>query len=140
MAYTSKCEMTIYLKLRIYRKIPKISRRAYIFQRPFMRGLSAEGNLRFKIDRASHIVGRKFTIFALFCIMTLGAYIWSSLYMEGLIFGILRHVTQPPPPAKRASSKVYIYISPSCLGWSCFKLTVALMTPAFALNPSFVTT
>ena len=38
-----------------------------MFQRPFMKGLSAEGNLRFKIDRASHIVGRKFTIFALFC-------------------------------------------------------------------------
>ena len=32
-----------------------------------MRGLSTEGNLCFKIDRASHIVGRKFTIFALFC-------------------------------------------------------------------------
>ena len=32
-----------------------------------MRGLSTEGNLCFKIDQASHIVGRKFTIFALFC-------------------------------------------------------------------------
>ena len=69
MAYTSKCEMTIYLKLRIYRKIPKISRGAYVyFSRPFMRGLSTEGNLCFKIDRASHIVGRKFTIFALFAL------------------------------------------------------------------------
>ena len=46
-----------------YRKIPKISPRAYIFQRPFEglifggayigRGLSTEGNLRFKIDCAS---------------------------------------------------------------------------------------
>ena len=26
-----------------------------------------EGNLRFKIDRASLIVGRKFTVLALFC-------------------------------------------------------------------------
>ena len=70
-----------------------------------------EGNLHFKIDWASLIVGRKFTIFALFyfvfegnfqvqapgglifggaisqgvfCIMSLG-----GLYMEGLIFGIL---------------------------------------------------
>ena len=69
MAYTSKCEMTIYLKLRIYRKIPKISRGAYVyFSRPSMRGLSTEGNLCFKIDRASHIVGRKFTIFALFAL------------------------------------------------------------------------
>ena len=50
----------------IYRKIPKISPGAYIFERPFLRGLSMEGNLRFKIDWASLIVGRKFTVFALF--------------------------------------------------------------------------
>ena len=49
-----------------YRKIPKISPGAYIFQRPFLRGLSTEGYLRFKIDWASLIVGRKFTVFALF--------------------------------------------------------------------------
>ena len=49
-----------------YCKIPKISPRAYIFQRPFLRGLSTEGNLRFKIDWASLIVGRKWTVFALF--------------------------------------------------------------------------
>ena len=43
-----------------YRKIPKISPGAYIFQRPFLRGLYSEGltvctegNLRFKIDWAS---------------------------------------------------------------------------------------
>ena len=30
------------------------------------RGLSMEGNLRFKIDWASPIVGRKFTVLALF--------------------------------------------------------------------------
>ena len=56
-----------------YRKIPKISPRAYIFQRPFLRGvflegllfegaylrrgLSMEGNLCFKIDWASFISG-----------------------------------------------------------------------------------
>ena len=51
---------------RSYRKIPKISPGAYIFQRPFLRGLSTEGNLRFKIDQASLIVGSKFTVFALF--------------------------------------------------------------------------
>ena len=49
-----------------YRKIPKISPGAYIFQRPFLRGLSTEGNLCFKIDWASVIVGSKFTVFALF--------------------------------------------------------------------------
>ena len=77
-----------------------------------------EGNLRFKIDWASHIVGSKFTVFALFYFVfegnfpstspqrayiwrgdlpegffplpLCGAYIWRDLYMEGLIFGILR--------------------------------------------------
>ena len=49
-----------------YRKIPKISPEAYIFQRPFLRALSTEGNLRFKIDWARLIVGSKFTVFALF--------------------------------------------------------------------------
>ena len=49
-----------------YRKIPTISPGAYIFQRPFLRGLSAEGNSRFKIDWASLMVGRKFIVLALF--------------------------------------------------------------------------
>ena len=49
-----------------YCKIPKISPGAYIFQRPFLRGLSMEGNLHFKIDWANLILGRKFTVFALF--------------------------------------------------------------------------
>ena len=46
-----------------YRKIPKISPGTYIIQRPFLR--EGRGNLRFKIDWASVIVGRKFTVFAL---------------------------------------------------------------------------
>ena len=73
--------------------------------------------MRFKIDWASFIVGRKFTVFALFyfvfednfqvqapgglylegrfnggffALRILGAYIWRGLYMEGLIFRILR--------------------------------------------------
>ena len=54
-----------------YRKIPKVSPRAYIFQGPFWgayfwRGLSTEGNLRFKIDWASRLVGSKFTVFVCF--------------------------------------------------------------------------
>ena len=65
-----------------YHKIPKISPGAYIFQGPFLRGLfleglifggayirrglSTEGNLHFKIDWASLIVGSKSTVFALF--------------------------------------------------------------------------
>ena len=73
--------------------------------------------MRFEIDWASLIVGSKFTVFALFyCVFegvfqvqapgvlylewrfnggvfafpVWGAYIWRGLYMEGLIFGILR--------------------------------------------------
>ena len=81
-------------------------------------GLSMEGNLHFKIDWASLIVGSKFTVFALFYFVFegdfpstspwgayilrgdltegflrywfWGVYFWRSLYMEGLIFGILR--------------------------------------------------
>ena len=48
---------SIFCEIRIgYHKIPKISPRAYIFQRPFLRGLSTEGKLCFKIDWASLIV------------------------------------------------------------------------------------
>ena len=69
-----------------------------------------EGNLRFKIDWASLIVGRKFTVLALFYFVfegnflstsPQGAYIWRGdltegffgitglgvLYLEGLIYG-----------------------------------------------------
>ena len=73
--------------------------------------------MRVKIDWASLIVGKTFTVFALFCfvfegnfqvqapgrglysegrfnggffaLQVRGAYIWRGLYMEGLIFGIL---------------------------------------------------
>ena len=78
--------------------------------------------MRFKPDWASLIVGRKFTVFSLFCFVfegtfqvqaprgayiwrgdltegffalpVWGAYIWRGLYMEGLIFGILRYCTK----------------------------------------------
>ena len=75
-----------------YRKIPKISAGAYSFQRPLFRGLSTDGNLRFKIDWASPIVGRKFTVFALFYFVfegnfpstsSRGAYIWRGDLKEG---------------------------------------------------------
>ena len=45
-----------------YRKIPKISPGAYIFQRPLLRGLYP----RKEIDWASLVAGSKFTVFALF--------------------------------------------------------------------------
>ena len=75
------------------------------------RGLSKEGNLRFKIDWASLIVGSKFIVLALLYFVfegnflstsPQGAYIWRGdlqgsfcvtglrgIYLEGLIFGIL---------------------------------------------------
>ena len=97
---------------------------AYIFKGPFRgsyiwRGLSTEGNLRFKIDWASLTAGSKFTVSALFYFVfdhnfpstspwrafiwrgyltegfsryQLGAYIWRGLYNEGLIFGILQYL------------------------------------------------
>ena len=79
-----------------YRKIPKISPGAYILQRPFLeglifggtyirRGLSTEGNLRFKLDWASLMVGSKFTVFALFYFAFEGNF--PSTSPEGLIFG-----------------------------------------------------
>ena len=69
------------------------------------RGLSTEGNLCFKIDWASLIVGSKFTVFALFYFVfegnfpstsPRGAYIWRGNLTEGflryefggLIFGV----------------------------------------------------
>ena len=87
-----------------YRKIPKISPGAYIFQRPFLRGLSTEGSLCFQIDWTSLLVGSKFTVFALFYFVfegnfpstsPLGAYIWRGDLTEhflrykfgGLLFG-----------------------------------------------------
>ena len=67
-----------------------------------------DGSLRFKIDRASLIVGSKFTVFALFFFVfggnfpstsPRGAYIWRGDLTEGflcywfggLILGILRY-------------------------------------------------
>ena len=80
-------------------------------------GLSTEGNWPFKIDWASLIVESKFTVFALFYFVfegsfpstsPRGAYIWrgqfnggffcgtglGDLYLEGLLFGILRYLSQ----------------------------------------------
>ena len=58
------------------------------------RGLSTEGNLRFKLDWASLIVGSKFAVFALFYLVfegnfpstsPRGAYIWRSDLTEGFL-------------------------------------------------------
>ena len=73
-----------------YRKIPKICPEAYIFQRLFFRGLFLEGLIfggayRFKIDWASLIVERKFTVFALFYFVFEGNFQVQA--PVGLIFG-----------------------------------------------------
>ena len=104
------------LQDRGYRKIPQISPGLIFFKGSFWgayirRGLSKEGNLRFKIDWASPIVGRKFTVFegnfeaqvlgglifggrfdgGFFALREFGGLFLEGLYMEGLIFGILRY-------------------------------------------------
>ena len=70
-----------------YHKIPKISPGAYIvFEGAYIwRGLSMEGNLRFKIDWASLIVGSNFTVFALFYFVLEGNF--PSTSSRGPIFG-----------------------------------------------------
>ena len=86
-----------------YRKIPKISPGAYSFERPFLRGLflkglayirrglSTEGNLRFKLDWASLKVRSKFTVFALFYFVFEGNFPSASppggLHLEGRFNG-----------------------------------------------------
>ena len=81
-----------------YRKIPKINPEAFVFHRPFLRGLfleglifggaylCMEGNLRFKIDWASLVVGSKFTVFALFYLVFEGNFP-STSPRGGLTFG-----------------------------------------------------
>ena len=89
----------------VYRKIPKVSPRAYIFQRPFLRGLYSEGLIYGgKFAFLNLMVGSKFTVFALFYFVfevnfpstsPRRAYIWRGDLTEdflryplgGLIFG-----------------------------------------------------
>ena len=88
-------------RIREYRKIPKINPGAYIFQRPYLRAFFLEvliygEKFVFQIDWASLIVGRKFTVFALFYFVfegnfqvqappPLGAYIWRGDLTEGFL-------------------------------------------------------
>ena len=113
-----------------YRKIPKIRPGAYIFQRPFLRGLFLEGLIfggayvqrEICVSKSIGLTcsGKEIyhLCFVLLCIRGQipsttppgglysegrfnggifalrfsGAYIWRGLYMEGLIFGILRYL------------------------------------------------
>ena len=68
----------------IYRKIPKITPRAFIFERfPSTRKT-------YKPPWGLHLEGRLNGGFS--GLRVWGAYIWRTLYMEGLIFGILRYL------------------------------------------------
>ena len=89
--------------------------------------------MRFRIDWASLIVGRKFTVFALRAISKYkpyicrgdltegflryevgGAYIWRGLYMEGLIFGILRYVPQYDAPEPGPENRKLFLMRETC--------------------------
>ena len=96
---------------------------------PFIqRGLSTERNLRFKIDWASLIVGRKSALFALFYfvfernfqvqapegLIFGGAFLWrvfcvTSLkgFLEELIFGILGYSSNWSPIPEEMVIKLY---------------------------------
>ena len=120
-----------------YHKIPKISPGAYIFQRPFLRGLYVwrglswreicisksigldlwlEGNLpfllcfylraisKYKPPRGVYIWSRNLMEgFLHYEFGGGGAYICRSLYMEGLIFGILRYSISNMPSSSSSS-------------------------------------
>ena len=90
------------------RKIPKISPGAYIFQRPILRGLFLEGlmyrgKFEFQNRLGQPYSWKEIYRFSLFYFVFEGsvqeqapprgggACIWRGLYMEGLIFGILRY-------------------------------------------------
>ena len=73
----------------------------------------------FKLDRASLIVGSKFTIYSLFYFIfegnfpstsPWGAYTWRGLYMEGLIFGILRYVPWNDGIARQVQAPSHMFL------------------------------
>ena len=126
------------------------------------RGLSTEGHLRLQIDWASLIVRSKLTVFALFYFvfesnfpstsppvglylegrfnggffasLVWGAYIWRGLYLEGLIFGILRYFNclnsyfpsnpQPILPAQNSSMFPYFFFDRT---WSSAAVSIHKM-------------
>ena len=94
-------------------------------------GLCTEINLRFKIDWASPIVGKKITVFALFYFVFEGNFPSTShrgglylegrfnglgLYLKGLIFGILQY------------SVVEIFLLPHPAGGSYMRMPCHFLT------------
>ena len=123
-----------------YRKIPKISPWAYIFQRPFLRGLFLEGLifggaylrkeicvsksiglalwLEVNLPRGLYLEGQFNGGF--FKLPDWGAYIWRGLYMEGLIFGILRYTVRDTQPASRGICMGQIILPGHFCGLHCW--------------------
>ena len=58
--------------IRNYRKIPKISPRAFIFSKSLFEGLMNGGKFTFQNRLGKLIVGKKFTVFALFYLVCEG--------------------------------------------------------------------
>ena len=74
-----------------YRKIPKISPGAYIFQRPFLRGLCTEGSLRFKIDWAT----------------ILDKTVEKIVYLDSIFLNIVAVPVLPSPPSPESNVVAY---------------------------------
>ena len=101
-----------------YRKIPKITPGAYIFQRPFLRDLCTEENLHLKIDWASPILGRKFTVFLCFTLYLRAVFQVQApgglILMEGFLhyeFGGLIHGGAYFRKFKVCICQIYFYLS-----------------------------
>ena len=119
---------------RQYRKIPKISPGAYIFQRSFLRDLEGliywgksafqnlpfllnvfVGNFQVQAPQGAYIWRGDLMggLMRVFCVTSLG-----GLYLEGLIFGVLRHTPRCfmlQNPAFLATILIIIIISSSCI-------------------------
>ena len=83
--------------------------------------------MRLEIDWASLIFGGKFTVSLCFTLylraipkykpggfFALGVYIWRGLYMEGLIFGILRYYMKKHHVYKEIGSSAYAHCVIRC--------------------------
>ena len=132
-----------------YRRIPEISPGAYIFQRPFLRGLFLEALIFGGAYQRREICVSKSIVLSLqlevnllfwlcftlylrailnqkppgglylegrfnggfFALPVWGAYIWRGLYMEGLIFGILRYIVYLRLSLQ--GYKLFVYVRPN---------------------------
>ena len=129
MLSVSQVSSGSYCSSKKYRKIPKIIKpRGLYFSKALFeglifggayirRGLSTQGNLRFKLDWASLVVESKFTVFALFYLVfegnfpstiPRGANIWRGDLTEGfLLYQIGGHLFGGPCTWRGLFSEFY---------------------------------